>query len=121
MNKDINSILMSPKSILKSPTSKVSSRGGSSGRKSEKGRLPKLNLRGILSGKKISFQDKAVDSNRAIAFAYYTRRLMLVGWRSFFNYRLEKANKRFFDRICRQKKVKSLKKKAFKALFFYLK
>jgi hypothetical protein len=61
-------------------------------------------------------QDRAIDSNRAIAFAYYTRRLMLAGWRSFFNYRLEQANKRFYERICRQKRWKNLMRSGFKGL-----
>jgi hypothetical protein len=72
----------------------------------ERSRLPKLNISGLLDesvfGGKISnttTMDRAIDSNRNIAFAYYTRRLILMGWRSFFNYRLEKANKRFYERI----------------------
>jgi hypothetical protein len=36
---------------------------------------------------------------------------MLVGWRSLFNYRLEKIEEKFFERICHQKLVKSLKKR----------
>jgi hypothetical protein len=41
---------------------------------------------------------------------------MLLGWRSLFNYRLEKIEKRFYERICHQKMVKSLKKRAMKGL-----
>ena len=62
-------------------------------------RLPKLNLSCLVDQASSSnnvTMDRAIDSNRAVAFAYYTRRLMQVGWRSFFNYRLEEANKRFY-------------------------
>jgi len=61
-------------------------------------------------------RDRAIDSNRAIAFAYYTRRLMLVSWRSFFNYRLDAANKRFYQRLCRAKHGKHLARRAFRSL-----
>lgn len=44
-------------------------------------------------------KDKAIDSDRAIAFAYYTRKLLVNGWRAFYNYRLEKANQAIMDQI----------------------
>lgn len=61
--------------------------------------------------------NKAIDSDRSIAFAYYTRRLLLKGWRAFYNYRLEKSNARFFDRMSQQRFAKNTKRKVFKALF----
>lgn len=33
--------------------------------------------------------DRAVDSNRTLVFAYYTRKLLLTGWRSLFRHKIE--------------------------------
>jgi hypothetical protein len=96
---------MSP-SIISQNTFTITNRG--SANKENRGainsRLPRLNISNLLEdslheGKSITTMDRAIDSNRNIAFAYYTRRLMLLGWRAFFNYRLERANKRFYERI----------------------
>ena len=116
-NRDLNDIITSPNSF-KSPKPQKSRSGSKSGKKQSK--LPRLNFSGLLDENKSVSQferptnNHAIDSNRAIAFAYYTRRLMLLGWRSLFNYRLEKIEKRFYERICNQKMVKCLKQKAIK-------
>ena len=60
--------------------------------------------------------NNAIDSHRALSIAYYTRRLLLIGWKAFFNHRLECANQRFQQRIVRAKNVKNLKKKSWKGL-----
>lgn len=83
-NKDLVDIVTSPNSF-KSPKKKQRS-----GSKQPTKLLPRLNFSGLIDNDHRPTQDHAIDSNRAIAFAYYTRRLMLVGWRSLFNYRLEK-------------------------------
>ena len=82
-------------------------------------RFPKLNISNLLADDDCSggqSMNRAIDSNRNIAFAYYTRRLLLLGWRAFFNYRLEKANKRFYERVSSQKMIKNMKKKTFRGL-----
>jgi hypothetical protein len=85
-------------------------------------RFPKLNISNILEDSMVegksnnTTMDRAIDSNRNIAFAYYMRRLLLLGWRAFFNYRLEKANKRFYERISSQKMIKNMKRKTLRAL-----
>lgn len=67
-------------------------------------KLPKLNLSELISfesyhaNKESIFTtnetcvNNAIDSNRAVAFAYYTRKLLHNSWKAFFNYKLEKAN-----------------------------
>jgi hypothetical protein len=44
------------------------------------------------------------------------RRLLLLGWRAFSNYRLEKPNKRFYERISSQNMIKNMKRKTLRVL-----
>jgi hypothetical protein len=108
-NKDLLDIVTSPNSF-KSPKQQ---RSGSKQPVPSNKLLPRLNFSGLIDDPIYDrpTQDNAIDSNRAIAFAYYTRRLMLVGWRSLFNYRLEKIEKKFFERICYQKVIKNRKRR----------
>ena len=112
---------MSP-SIISQNTFTVTGRGSANKEnKPTNSRFPKLNIASLLDDsmadrKSSTTMDRAIDSNRNIAFAYYTRRLLLMGWRTFFNYRLEKANKRFYERISSQKMIKNMKRKTFRAL-----
>ncbi|CDW90710.1 UNKNOWN [Stylonychia lemnae] len=90
--------------------------------------LPKLNFSGLLKqspgnssnkrSQSVSYysKEKAIDSDRAIAFAYYTRKLLLNGWRAFYNYRLEKDNQTTMEQIAQQRYTKNMKKKLFKAI-----
>ena len=124
MNKDISGLIVSPSSGYKSPGARSTHRSQKSSKRSTskkaESRLPKLNLSGLVA-EFSSAQDRAIDSNRAIAFAYYTRKLMHTGWRSFFNFRLEQANKRFHLMICSKKWAKKLKRKAIRSLMDNLK
>jgi hypothetical protein len=61
--------------------------------------------------------ENAIDSNRAVAFAYYARRLLFNGWKAFFNNRLDNSNEKLHERIGSQRFLKNTKKKVFKALF----
>jgi hypothetical protein len=120
INFDLGEI-MSPSILSQNPLT-ATCRGSANKENRGTNRLPRLNISTLLEdsvhdGKTNTTMDRAIDSNRNIAFAYYTRRLLLLGWRAFFNYRLDRANKRFYDRIASQKMIKNMKRKVYKALY----
>ena len=46
-------------------------------------------------------KNRAVDSDRAIAFAQYTRRLQLKAWRALYGRKLERGNQRLIGDMAR--------------------
>eukprot|EP00347_Sterkiella_histriomuscorum_P015932 403355136 len=126
MNRDLEMV-----SSLRSPSKNAFHRD----QNQSKLQLPKLNLTGIIrqspqghSKRSQSMNqyylqnsynknERAIDSDRAIAFAYYTRKLLLNGWRAFYNYHLEKSNSRVLDQISHQRFAKYTKKRVFRALY----
>ena len=59
--------------------------------------LPKLNLSHLMDN--TSARCKAIDSNRTLALGYYTRRLTLKAWKTIFDYKVDRANTTFNNKI----------------------
>lgn len=106
---------------------------------SSKAKLPKLDLTDLIQtqvsrepnlysncdstndSKMLYPNEKAIDSNRAVAFTYYTRRLIIRAWKAFYTHRLESNNKKLYDKVASHRRSKNLVRHCFKELRAYAK